>query len=589
MKILYLLLALAWAQTAAGQPLRLPEHKMLKRLQTRHIAEPRQYGPGRTVRPADATDAAPAVLPAPTAFKAKKPAPPTVLPDSVGPLLPDQWDQKEPLWGMTPVVDGEHCAVGCVALAMAQVMHKWQHPEQGTGSFTYDDSLGCGQVLTADFYRHRYEWSLMPDRYVEGEYTRQQADAGALLCSDCGISVAMKYGETSGAQPVQQAIALPTYFGYDEGTQIYFRDFFSEEEITLMLKQELAAGRPVLISGYNFNGGHAFVIDGYNRDDWFHINLGNRDGEFDGDGWTPLACMAPDQPAWYDVDSPESGYNLLQVFVMGIVPNTHPEATHTDTHLFAMQRIEAVADRAGRADSLHVCVRDLSNIGRSLFTDSVAVMLTRDGQRLGPLYTYDRTFLLEEVDDTTYTDTLALPLPPGLEAGRYALQPMFRDGGQWQEVRTSTGTPNYLLLDVGADSVALCADSARTAYLTLEDYEVPDLMVNGSCPELSLTLKGHNAELSGRIYLLMEPVDEDGKAFYLIRQGITLKPGEVSTRRFHKTSVAAPRTGTYRLHIVYDNNLFGDELIRLTDEPIEVHVLRAADIQIAEADGTGQK
>jgi len=571
-KTLLLALAFCWVVVISSRGQQMPEHQMLRQLQTKPTRQ--VYRPGQPVQN---------ILPAVDTAERHAPRSRTAdLPDSVGPLLTDQWDQEGPLRGMTPVVDGEHCVVGCVALAMAQLMHRWQHPEWGTGQFSYEDSLGCGQVLTADFSRHHYEWALMPDKYIEGEYTREQADAGAMLCSDCGISVGMRYGTTSGAQPVQQAIALPTYFGYDEGTQLYFRDFYTKDEITLMLKRELAAGRPVLVSGYNVGGGHAFVIDGYNRDDWFHINVGNPDGEFDGDGWTPLDCMAPNQPAWYDTDSPESGYNLLQIFVLGAIPNTHPEATRTETHVFAMQRIEAAERCTGRSDEVRLCVRDLSNVGRSLHCDSVSIMLCRDGERLCPLYTYDRTFLLEEVDDTTYTDTLSLRLPDGLSDGLYTVQPMFRDGDGWQPVRTSTGTPNYLLLRAEADSVVLSVDSARMGYLTLEDYEVPDLIINGSCPELSLTLQGHNAELAGRIYLLMEPTDEGGKAFYLARQGVSIAPGERSTRRFHKTAVHAPRTGTYRLHFVYEANLFAEELTELTEEPVEVTVVDVSSIQIAE-------
>ena len=576
MKILLLLIALSWAQAVMGQGSPMQEHKMLGRLQKKPLTIHRA-GQAR-----DRDNAGQEALQVEALPKIKKGIQTPVLPDSVGPLLPDQWDQEGPLRSMTPMLDGEHCVVGCVALAMAQVMHRWQYPEWGTGSFTYDDSLGCGQVLTADFYQHRYDWANMPDRYVEGEYTQEQADAGALLCSDCGISVAMRYGRSSGAQPVQQAIALPAYFGYDEGVQIYFRDFYSEAEITQMLKQELAAGRPVLVSGYNYGGGHAFVIDGYNKDDWFHINVGNPDREFDGDGWTPLSCMSPHQPAWYDVDRPESGYNLLQIFVLGVVPRTHADARGQVSHVYAMHRMDAVKIRTGRGDSLQVCVRDLSNVGRSLHTDSVSIMLLKGSERLCPVYTYDREFLLEEVDDTTYTDTLSIPLPQGLAEGQYALLPMFRDGGQWQEVRTSTGTPNYLLMDVEADSVALYGDSARMAYATLEDYEIPDFIVNGTCPELSLTLKGHNAELSGRIYLLLESRTEEEEPVFLIRQGITLKPGEETTYRFLKTRLSVPKTGTYRLHVVYDNSLFADELFKLTDEPIEVTFMNVSGIQIAE-------
>lgn len=497
----------------------------------------------------------------------------------VPPLLTDHWDQEGVLCSMTPLMDGKHAAVGCVALAMAEVMHKWEHPLQGKGMLTYYDSLGCGQVLTARFEEHRYEWDKMLDQYVEGEYTQQQADAAALLCSDCGISVRMKYGTSSAAEPVWQAIALPTYFGYDEGVQLLFRDFYTRDEITALLKRELDAGRPVLISGYNYVGGHAFVIDGYDERDWFHIVAGNPDGE--GDGWTPLDCMAFDMPEWYDVDSPESGLNLLQVFVTGIVPENHPDATHTETHVFAMRGMEALSECVRRTDSLTFCVHELCNVGRNLHSDSVAVMMVKDGERVQPVYTYDRTFLLEEVDDTTYTDTVRCLLPEGLEAGRYTLQPMFRDGGTWQAVRTCTGTPNELQMDVTEQTVRLYTDSSKVAYLTLEDFEVPDLILNGSAPDIRLTLKAHNAEFSGRIYLYMEPIDERCQEFYLLRQGVTMQPDEVSVRRIHKMKVYAPKTGKYRLHFLYDNNLLDDKMYELTPETIEVSVLHTGVIQWA--------
>ncbi len=503
------------------------------------------------------------------------------LPDFVPPLLPDQWDQDGPLRGMTPLINGEHAAVGCVALAMAQVMHKWQHPAWGTGSLTYNDSLGCGKVLTADFFKHQYDWQNMLDKYVEGEYTQQQADAVALLGLDCGISVQMKYGTSSGAYPVRQAIALPTYFGYDEGAQLYFRDFYTKEEITLMLKRELAAGRPVLASGYNYIGGHAFVIDGYNQDDWFHINVGNPDAPFDGDGWTPLDCMAMNMPQWYDVDSPESGLNLLQVFVTGVLPATHPEATHRETHVIAMQRIEAITTEAARTDSLKVCIHDLANMGRSLLSDSISIMLMHDETPVCPLYTYNRTLLLEEVDDTTYTDTVSIAIPKNLVAGAYTLRPMYKDGNTWQSVRTCTGTPNYLFVDIADRTVCLSSDTARTAYLTLEDFDIPDLIVNGTAPEISLTLRAHNAEISGRIYLYMEPLDEKGQEFYLISQGVAMQAGEISLRHFHKTRIYAPKTGRYRLHFLYDSNLFGEDKIELTSETIDISVLHEPVFQLA--------
>ena len=168
-----------------------------------------------------------------------------------------------------------------------------------------------------------------------------------------------------------------------------------------------------------------------------------------------------------------------------------------------------------------------------------------------------------------------------MQKGTYHLTPMFKDNGEWIEVRTTTGTPNYLLLNVSEEKNVLSSDTANTAYLTLEDFDIPDLIINGSTPDVSITLKNHNCEISGRVYLLMEPLDESGKEFYLLRQGVTMQKDEVSTRRFHKTAIYAPKTGHYRLHFLYDSNLFSSELKELTPETIEVSVLHSGVIEIA--------
>ena len=548
----------------------LPEHRLLQRLKSK---EYRSF----QIPSASITSGQNGVVSMSKKLKENS------LPPSVAPLLSNQWDQYGVLTRQTPLIDGKHTTVGCVALAMAQVMHYWKYPIQGTGSFTYDDSLGCKQVLTSNFGEHTYEWGKMLDVYKEGEYTDEQVDAAALLCSDCGISVAMSYGlDASGAHSVMQAVAMPKYFGYDVEEQIYFRDLYTKDEITQMLKTELAAGRPILMSGYNYNGGHAYVVDGYDENDWFHTNWGNPDGPDDGDGWTPLDCMAPNMPQWYDPDSPESGLNLLQLFVMGAIPSTHPTASHRETHIYAMEGIEAI-DTVQDADRerMRICTHQLANVGRSLHTDSVAIMLTQNGDIVDTLYVYSHDFLLEEIDDTTYTDTVNIRIPDYLQVGSYQLTPMFKDNGTWTEVRTTTGTPNYLLLDVSEEKCVLSSDTANTAYLTLEDFDIPDLIINGSTPDVSITLKNHNCEISGRVYLLMEPLDESGKEFYLLRQGVTMQKDEVSTRRFHKTAIYAPKTGHYRLHFLYDSNLFSSELKELTPETIEVSVLHSGVIEIA--------
>lgn len=513
------------------------------------------------------------------------------LPERVEPILQDGWYQDAPNNNMCPLDQkGNRCLVGCVATAMTQVMHYWEWPRKGMGSHEYVDVKGCGQKLSSNFEEHIYDWPNILDSY-KGNYTSAQADAIALLSSDCGIAVNMTYGaESSGARSIYQPMALVNYFGYDRGIQMLFRDFYSLEEITLMLKKELAAGRPVLVSGYSNVGGHAFVIDGYDENDWFHLHLGNPDN--DGDGWTYLSHMVADQPTWCDKDSPENGMNVLQMFTIGVMPSSHAQATGVECHNFAFQYISAVRDTEEASpvyprEAVAVTVHDLSNVGWNLLDDSVAIMLKHDENVVCPLYVYQRDFQLEEVDDTTYTDTLHLAFPPEVDDGIYTLVPMYRDNTsdgekEWRDARTSTGTPNYLIAHVEGNNVTLSSDTASYAYLTLEDYDFPDYMIHNTNPEYSLTLKNHNAEMVGRLYLVLESLDEPGKTYYLTRQGLSLEKDEESTRTFRKSKLYMPRLGTFRLHIQYESNLFSEVLyeFKLPEELI-ITVLAGDEWEIA--------
>ena len=214
-------------------------------------------------------------------------------------------------------------------------------------------------------------------------------------------------------------------------------------------------------------------------------------------------------------------------------------------------------------------------------------MLKHGDEVVCPLYTYQRQFELEEVEDTTYTDTLRLSIPEKVKDGVYTMVPMYRDnaldgGKEWREARTSTGTPNYLLAHVQGKDVTLSSDTASYAYLTLEDYDFPDFMIHDSNPVYSLTLKNHNAEMAGRLYLVLESVDDPSKTFYLQRQGITMEKDEVSTRTFHKSRLYLPRLGCYRLHVRYESNLFADEVCELPlPEEVIITVLSGNEIEIA--------
>ncbi len=478
------------------------------------------------------------------------------LPESVAPLLTDTWHQYEPFWRMTPRLGADTCLTGCVAHAMGEVMKFYRHPERGTGSYTYIDSIGCGMTLTADFYKHEYDWDNILDSYVEGEYTDEQADAVALLLSDCGISVNMQYSPAaSGTRSVWQPIAMTKFFGYDRGIQMYFRDFFSWHEWENMLRTELAEGRPILMSGHSADQGHAFTCDGYDNMGLFHINWG---WEGEADGFYNIQFLAPDLKKWYDKNNPERGLNLLQSVCVGVRPEGEPGPE--ETHSFAMSEIKALASSAPRGGSLTVATHDMGNVGWNIHEGDVALALKKGDEVVALLNKYDHAFLLEEVDDTVYNDTIEFVVPEEVETGLYRMLPVFQDNGDWKEVRTSMGVPNHLLLTVSADSVRLGIDQSGYADLKLLSFDFPDTLVWRESPVYSLELRNDGAEYCGRIYFALQNVDDSGKEYIFSNQGVTLGTGEVCRREFLRTPLQVG-AGKYRLKVFYDVNLFNDTIV----------------------------
>ena len=204
---------------------------------------------------------------------------------TVGPLCSSVWHQTQLYNDQCPAdLEGYngHVKVGCVANAMGQLMRYWQWPKTGVGSHSYF-CYGYGSTsygtLSANFGEADYRYELMPDFL---DYTSPQAevDAIALLEYHAGVSVEMEYGPSaSGAYSGDVVPAMQQYFRYSSNAGFVDRDYYSDQQWIALLKNEIDNGRPMYYSAYSYTkdatrGGHAFVCDGYDDNDFFHFNWG---------------------------------------------------------------------------------------------------------------------------------------------------------------------------------------------------------------------------------------------------------------------------------------------------------------------------
>lgn len=202
----------------------------------------------------------------------------------VEPLLPCTWNQNYPYNALCPedtAGHGGHVYAGCVATAMAQIINYWKYPSQGIGSHSYVpfcymyEQTYTYPMQEVNFGETHYNYERMPI-FLDSLSSEEDIYDVALLQYHCGVSVDMMYSpEGSGAYSDDVPSAMNQYFGYNYGLVEYEWDFTQQDWITA-LKEELGSGRPLYYSGQDDDGagGHAFVCDGYDENDFFHFNWG---------------------------------------------------------------------------------------------------------------------------------------------------------------------------------------------------------------------------------------------------------------------------------------------------------------------------
>lgn len=232
---------------------------------------------------------------------------------SVAPLLGQiKWNQGDPYNLICPKATNENRAVtGCTATAMAQIMRYYKWPEMGLSSHTYT-SANYGS-LTVNYAKTTYDWANMLVSYGSSS-TAKQDTAVATLMYHVGVSMDMNYSSTASAASVSNAgTAFYKYFRYDSDIQQRSRAFYTSAEWDSLIKVELNAARPILYSGnQGDNGGHAFVCDGYDTNNLYHINWGWGGMS---DGYFELSSL---QPSSAGIGGSTGGYSQGQLILTGI-------------------------------------------------------------------------------------------------------------------------------------------------------------------------------------------------------------------------------------------------------------------------------
>ena len=420
----------------------------------------------------------------------------------VEPLVTTKWNQDAPFNNFAPEYTDDNnntqrCATGCAATAMAQIMkfHNW--PEQGVGHYSYEhQSFG---TISSNFSEHVYGWTNMIDRYNNGEYSNVQADAVALLMKDCGVSLNMNYGPVSGASIYSYTPAFKNYFRYSSRT--VNRSGCETAEFTKIITDELQEGRPIIYCGTGEDGGHAFVVDGYDTNYFLHVNWGwggYSDGYFDMNYMDPTGLGIGGGSGAFKWNQ---GIVLARPLKDGVEPYEFIQQlcfvlfNDVQGGIFCEQEMPA-----NKGDVVTILLRNTANLSGESFFGSLNVGVFDDSGALVTMGNEERIEnnngeLLEFQSGSLYSVDLPMTLnTAGIADGNYIVRAMSKANGDvWREfastdclnmtvadgkVYLSAPTPNISMVGIGSYDTATYKGFSFNADVTVHNSS--SIPVDGS-------------------------------------------------------------------------------------------------------------
>lgn len=420
----------------------------------------------------------------------------------VEPLVTTKWNQDAPFNNFAPEYTDDNnntqrCATGCAATAMAQIMkfHNW--PEQGVGHYSYEhQSFG---TISSNFSEHIYDWTNMIDRYNNGEYSNVQADAVALLMKDCGVSLNMNYGPVSGASIYSYTPAFKNYFRYSSRT--VNRSGCETAEFTKIITDELQEGRPIIYCGTGEDGGHAFVVDGYDTNYFLHVNWGwggYSDGYFDMNYMDPTGLGIGGGSGAFKWNQ---GIVLARPLKDGVEPYEFIQqlcfVPYDDVKggIFCEQEMPA-----NKGDVVTILLRNTANLSGESFFGSLNVGVFDDSGALVTMGNEERLEnnngeLLEFQSGNLYSVDLPMTLnTAGIADGNYIVRAMSKANGDvWRKfastdclnmtvadgkVYLSAPTPNITMVGIGSYDTATYKGFSFNADVTVHNSS--SIPVDGS-------------------------------------------------------------------------------------------------------------
>lgn len=290
---------------------------------------------------------------------------------------------------------------------------------------------------------------------------------------DCGVSLNMNYGPVSGASIYSYYPAFKNYFRYTSRT--VNRSGCETAEFTKIITDELQEGRPIIYCGTGEDGGHAFVVDGYDTNYFLHVNWGwggYSDGYFDMNYMDPTGLGIGGGSGAFKWNQ---GIVLARPLKDGVEPYEFIQqlcfVPYDDVKggIFCEQEMPA-----NKGDVVTILLRNTANLSGESFFGSLNVGVFDDSGALVTMGNEERIEnnngeLLEFQSGSLYSVDLPMTLnTAGIADGNYIVRAMSKANG---DVWLKFASTDCLNMTVADGKVYLSAPTPNISMVGIGSYD----------------------------------------------------------------------------------------------------------------------
>lgn len=219
---------------------------------------------------------------------------------STGGWLETKWHQNSPFKDFCPMDGDKRSVAGCPAVAMAQILN--YHKTTNNVAFNDSDDYyhSYGNRFWIDDDHEEYDFPSFPELNDYLDTLAYHYDNQLLITDEdkatlnfaCGVAATQVYASGgSGTFGVDQAYDAYIRFGCDTVELLDESNTDLYERVSQNMKDAFPAHLAVVTPSWN--AGHNLVIDGYNTDDYYHLNFG-WGGTYNGWYLIPDEIIIPD-------------------------------------------------------------------------------------------------------------------------------------------------------------------------------------------------------------------------------------------------------------------------------------------------------